>query len=380
MADFSGRWHTTFGPMELAQKGKRVSGRYLFHGIACSVEGTASNGRLDFAYQEPTVRGEGWFELNPNGQSFAGKWRPEGGQGWAEWVGERVGFQGLWETDFGLVRLVQEGQSIHGFYEVTGHSSVEGQVQGNRLTFDYQEPLARGHGSFDLAADGMSFEGQWQAEGQRGWKPWRGMRILPRPGLTWLVVLENPWQRFLSEREYAFGSMLREFFARVPGVEVRHRFFNNEAGLLSCCRDLMYLAEPVALVVATHAFADGIMLDGKKVEVRTLVEGLRYSGDLRLIHFSACLTMQDAGVVKKLRELSNQMGAAISGYSTSVNWAASAIIEFTYLEMILNRGLTPAAAAEQLLQLLPFAGDHGSANAVFPPAGFRMVLPQTRSG
>jgi hypothetical protein len=375
MTDFSGQWHTTFGLMELTQKGVRVRGRYLFHDIECSLEGKVANGRLEFTYQEPTVRGEGWFELHRNGQAFWGKWRPEGGDNWADWVGERLGFDGLWETDFGLLRLVQEGQSVHGFYEAAGHSTLEGQLRGNRLNFVYQEPKARGQGGFNLAPDGMSFEGQWLAEGGEEWKPWRGGRVLPRQGQSWLVVLENPWQRFLSEREYAFGYMLREFFARVPSVQVRHRFFNNEGGLHKCCRDLMYLAEPVALVVATHALADGLSVDGKQVDVRTLVENLRYAPDLRLLHFSACLTMQDSAVVDTLRELSDQLRLAISGYSTSVDWAASAIIEFTYLEMVLARGLTPAAAAEQLPRLLPFVADDGPADAPFRPAGFRIVLP-----
>ena len=32
----------------------------------------------------------------------------------------------------------------------------------------------------ELAPDGLSFAGQWQAEGQRDWKPWTGKRVLPQ--------------------------------------------------------------------------------------------------------------------------------------------------------------------------------------------------------
>ena len=93
------------------------------------------------------------------------------------------------------------------------------------------------------------------------------------------------------------------------------------------------------------------------------------------MHFSACLVMQDAAVVGRLQAFSRQSRAAVSGYATSVDWAASAIIEFTYLEMILSKGLTPAAAAEQVRKLLPFAGDDKIEGSPFPPAGFRVVLP-----
>ena len=72
-------------------------------------------------------------------------------------------------------------------------------------------------------------------------------------------------------------------------------------------------------------------------------------------------------------QLAAEHGMAISGYSTSVNWAASAILEFTYLEMILGSGMTPQQAAEQVQLLLPFAGDSEVPGGAFAPAGFRIV-------
>jgi hypothetical protein len=59
-----------------------------------------------------------------------------------------------------------------------------------------------------------------------------------------------------------------------------------------------------------------------------------------------------------------------------VDWAGSAIIEFLYLDMILSRGLTPGQAAEQVLTLLPFAGDEPVEGGAIAPAGFRIVLPE----
>jgi hypothetical protein len=376
MATFAGKWYSTFGKMELTQEGTHVHGFYLPGGTRCLIDGEVAGDRLTFRYQEPAVQGEGWFELTRNGNAFAGQWHPDGADGWADWTGERVGFDGLWDSDFGRLRLVQEGDVVHGFYEEAGGSTLEGRLDDGQLLFTYQEPAAHGHGRFVLADDGLTFQGEWKPEGAPSWLPWRGARVLPRRGLTWLVVFEAPWQRFLSDREYAFGNMLREFFARLNGVEVRHRFFVNEAALRRCCRDLMYVAEPVVMVVASHGVPQGVTVDGQTVEVRAVMESLRHAVDLRLVHFSSCLIMQDPAVVESLHALSRQARLPLSGYATSVDWAASALIEFTYLEMILAKGLSPAEAADQVYRLLPFAGDDYVPGGAYAPAGFRLILPE----
>jgi hypothetical protein len=138
----------------------------------------------------------------------------------------------------------------------------------------------------------------------------------------------------------------------------------------------MYLSGPIVLALASHGRPDGIPVDGGMVEVRTVLDSLRYAADLRLLHFSACLMMQDAASAGTLQALSSEARLPLSGYTTSVNWAASAIIEFAYFEMILNKGMTPPQAAEQVRLLLPFAGDSEMPGAAFPPAGFRLILPE----
>jgi len=66
---------------------------------------------------------------------------------------------------------------------------------------------------------------------------------------------------------------------------------------------------------------------------------------------------------------------AVSGYATSVDWGASALLEFTYLDLILNRGMDPAQAAAKLPVVVPYAGDQAPAASPYPAAGFRF-LPQ----
>lgn len=378
MSTFSGKWLTTFGSMELSQRGASVRGEYGYLSAACSLQGKVSHGKLIFTYQETEIQGEGCFELTRGGKAFSGRFRPEGEDHWQSWGGERVGFDGLWNSSFGPLRLIEEGDQVRGFYAVGVDATLEGRRKGDRLSFRYREPKARGRGVFDLAADGLSFRGEWQARGDDRSQPWTGLRVRPQPNLSWLVVIEAPWQRFLSEQEYAFGNMLREFFARLPEVQVRHRFFANEPSLRKCLRDLPFIAEPIVLVLATHAGPEGVHVDGQTISVLTLVEALRPVGNLHLLHFSACSLMKDPAVVELFRSFSNASGTAVSGYTTSVNWAASAIIEFTYLELVLGQGRLPADAAAQLLKLLPFAGEEGVAEGAFAPAGFCIVTPGPR--
>src|SRR5262245_40976314 len=200
MTSFAGEWQTSFGPMNLEQQGNRVHGAYYYVGHECTVDGKIEDGKLVFRYREPTVEGEGWFELAGRGKKFAGQFRPDGSPRWEEWQGERVGFDGLWNTTFGLMRLIEDDNRVHGFYEVGGNSTIDGQLKAGKLTFNYKEPQTGGKGRFELAQDGLSFQGEWQPRGEKYWRPWTGIRVRPRPDVSWLVVVEAPWQRFLSEQ------------------------------------------------------------------------------------------------------------------------------------------------------------------------------------
>jgi hypothetical protein len=376
MSNFSGRWFTTFGPMELTQEGNRVHGFYTFRENGCQIEGLIRDNKFQFTYKEPTVEGEGWFELVRHGK-FAGQWRPKGASNWSSWSGDRE-FDGLWESSYGLMRLVQEPERVLGFYEGQGPSAVEGRLENNRLNFRYRESRAQGEGYFELAPDATGFHGEWHADGTQQWAPWQGRRLAPVPGLLWLVVIEAHWQRSYLEKEYAFGHMLREFFTRLPHVNVRQRFFEDEAGLERWCRELMYLPEPVAVVFASHGTQDGLSIQGKPLNTSRLVENLRYADNILLLHFSSCLMLQDGKAGELARALQEAVRFPISGYDRSVDWAASALIEFHYLDMVLGRGLSPAIAAQEVLRLIGYAGDKDLPGSPYPAAGFRIFMPNAR--
>jgi hypothetical protein len=376
MSDFAGDWFSTFGPMTLTQDGTRVQGTYQMGPEKCTLDGTIQDGVLRFHYREPSAGGEGRFVLQRHGK-FSGQWRQDGTATWQPWQGER-GFDGLWNSTFGPLRLIQGKDEVHGYYEGLGSSTIEGKLNGRRLEFRYKEPRAQGDGSFELADGGFTFQGHWRPDGAAAFAPWIGQRILPITGLVWLVVLEAYWQRGLGDKEYAFGNMLREFFARVPRVEVRQRFFNNEAGLAKWCRELLFLAEPIALVLATHGTPEGLTAHGELIRAEPITDILRQADNVQVLHFSSCLLMDHGPAGDFARVLRRELRFPISGYTTSVDWAASALIEFTYLDMILARGLDPQTAAKQVTQLIAFAGDQGPADSPYPPAHFSFWQPAGR--
>ena len=271
------------------------------------------------------------------------------------------GWNGIWETDFGRVRLLEKRGLVHGMYECGAPSSIEGVVTGDALEFRYREPKVSGTGRFELVPGGAAFTGRWRPRGERKWSSCSGQQVDALPGIRWLVVFEAHWQRSFAEGEYAFGHMLRELFARSGGVRVRQRFFHDATSLEQWCRELAYLAEPAVLVIASHGVAEGLSVHGKVIETRKIYASLRLAATLKLLHFSSCLVGLG----------SERAPFPVSGYTTSVDWGASALLEFTYLDLILNRGFEPAKAAALLPALVRFAGNRAPRGSPYPAAGFR---------
>ncbi len=360
---FAGEWLTTFGTMSIAQRGAAITGTYRYGNADGRIEGVVQGNTLRFRYVERAERGDGTFTLLRWGK-FSGSYRPEGATRSRRWEGER-GWDGIWESDFGRVRLIDDGARVHGYYEGAGPSMIDGEVRDGRFEFRYREPRVAGAGRFRLADEGHAFEGEWHKDGDADWLPWNGRKLHAEPGLTWLLVLEAHWQRSLAEGEYAFGHMLREVFARLANVRVRQRFFHDADSLEHWCRELLYLPEPAILMIASHGVAEGLSVHGEVIDTMRVLDAVRYAENLKLLHFSSCLVGLDGR-----RALTNQP-FPVSGYTTSVDWGASALLEFTYLDLMLNRGMEPAEAAAKLPALVPYAGDRVPDDSPYPAAGFR---------
>lgn len=381
---FAGTWETTYGPMTLTQEGNKVRGQYVMEGDKCSIEGTVEKNRLTFIYREPDVEGEGWFELAEDGKSFAGKWREKEATEWSAWQGKRFltppadSFTGLWQTSYGRMRLKQTGDQVQGSYTYTSESTVSGKVDKKKLTFTYKEPAAEGEGWFELADDGKSFKGQWRPKGATKWSGWTGSRVEPEPGRIWLVVIEANWESDLAQQEYAFGAMLKSFFTRAPQVQVRHRWFSDEAGLRRWLSEVKYLAEPVVISISSHGQANGVSAGGKIIGADVFADSLRGADNVKVLHFSTCLVMKGSIPKEIMEKLGAQATFPISGYTTTVDWGGSAVAEFMYFDLLLARNMPAAAAAEQLKTLIPFAGDKRTPGAVVPALGFRILTPERK--
>jgi hypothetical protein len=348
--------------MILTQAGSRVHGTYGPAGTEYPIEGTVTAGEFNFRYTEAQETGTGRLWLRRHG-SFSGEYLAEGSQRALPWLGWRD-CDGLWDTQLGRLRFVQVAEErVIGFAEYDAAAHLEGRFEAGRLTFTLTAGQFAGRGVLDVDSGGYALNGEWHEDGQPV-RPLGGQRILPRPGLIWLIVVEAYWQRALDENEFAFGHMLRELFARLPRVQVRHRFYHDETSLLHWCRQLLFLSEPAVLMLAGHGEANGLTVNGNIIPPGRIIESLRFADGLQLLHFSSCLVGQDS---------ERALIAApfpVSGYKTSVDWAMSAFTEFIYLDMILEKGLSPAAAAEQLVSLVRFAGSEECPGSPYRPAGF----------
>ena len=381
---FEGPWVTTFGDMTLSASSDAVRGTYAMGGMLCDIEGRQKGDTLTFNYREPNASGEGWFQLSGDGESFEGQWRERGAPAWQPWKGRRPGseralegFAGLWNTSFGFMRLVDQSDGrLAGLYSYA-QGSLEGRVEGRLFRFQYRDS-ASGEGEFTLSDDGRSLRGRWRAKGQQDWSDWSGARVVPVSGRRWLVIIEARWEESLRETEYSYGEMLKSFFTRAPHVQVRHRFFTDRASLSKWLREASFLAEPTIVYLSSHGSRKGLAADDGPADAALIAQALRYAPSVQLLHFGACDVMKGQVPAEIHRRLGADARFPISGFAQSVDWAASAITDFMYLDLILARDQTPGLAAQQLAALIPFSQGKVEGGP-FDSVSFRLLpAPPTR--
>jgi imidazolonepropionase-like amidohydrolase len=64
---------------------------------------------------------------------------------------------------------------------------------------------------------------------------------------------------------------------------------------------------------------------------------------------------------------------AVSGYQNPVDWAASALFEMTYLDLLLSRGMNAPEASATALSMFPIAGKAPIKNVPILPGGFEIL-------
>jgi predicted esterase len=105
-------------------------------------------------------------------------------------------FDGEWRTSVGTVKLKQTRDAVTGTYGNAGQFTLQGTVQGQKLTFAYREGQANGDATWTLDDSGNSFHGRFQLRGGRSgeWNGWRPDPEAPKSkpaelGGLWLTDL-----------------------------------------------------------------------------------------------------------------------------------------------------------------------------------------------
>ena len=284
-------------------------------------------------------------------------------------------YAGLWETSFGRMRLTQEGSKVSGEYSYTASSTIAGEVEGNRLTFEYSEGDTQGEGWYELSEDGESFQGRWREKGNERWSRWRGTRVHPEKGIIWLVILEAHWETSLAEKEYAFGDMLRSYFTMGSArhVRVRYRTFHDEKDLRRWSGEVRYLAEPVVLLISTHGTPKGVQVGNEVIGAEALADCVRGCHNLKVLHLSGCSMMRSDIPAQIQQLLGPSQKLPITGYTTAVAWDASALADFVYLSMLLIHRMDPTHAVSQTHILAPFTREDRLPGARFQALGLRVL-------
>lgn len=357
-ADFGGSWMTTYGRMELSQTGADIHGSYVMNGEKCAIDGKIKNGKFVFRYKEQKASGEGWFALEDQNK-FSGSWRQDGMTAWSPWIGARVidyskVVGGVFVTPYGRLRVIEKKKNeTIGVFQDAGVGTLK---------------------NFTLKNDGQEISASWSAPGKEP-RTFTGQRLLPLSGKAWLMVFESSWGNSLEDREYSFGDMVKAFFDRTPNVETRRRSFSDAGSLKKWLAELAFIPEPIVLTIASHGESDGLKIDGKTISANEVAEGLKYVTELRALHFSSCLVMKSKfgqEVSKALKD--SGIRAAVSGYKNSVDWAASALFEMNYFDLILSRGLAAPEASKAALVMFPIAGDKPLRDVPVNPGGFSVIF------
>lgn len=290
-------------------------------------------------------------------------------------------FAGIWRTTYGTMRLAVEGDRVSGTYRYGEGATVEGVIAGREANLRYREADGTlGRAVFRLDDSGARFDGVW-SEGESGaalslddsgLQRWSGERVEPRPGRRWLVILEVHWEEGLSQPEFSYGSMLRSFFQRVPNIEVRHRFVHDRADFIRFLRELDEIPDPAVVYVSSHGTKDGLQTPGGTIGGRAIGEALRLCGSIELLHFGACSALS-GDFAERIREaVAPHESFPISGYRRDADWAGSAIVDFAYLSLILEHGMSPKDAVEEVRRSIEFAGERDREGAAI--AGVDLVI------
>lgn len=146
-------------------------------------------------------------------------------------------FHGTWDTTYGRLTLRQEGDKVTGYYIMEVPCWIDGKVVGGKLKFDYEEPDAKGSGTFEIAKDGKSFDGKWGVAGQEQTEAWTGTRMsdkVPQKVNTYAGTYQTTFGKMVLKQDgakvtghYLMGDMKCDIEGKVDGLVLKFRYDEN---------------------------------------------------------------------------------------------------------------------------------------------------------
>jgi predicted esterase len=148
-------------------------------------------------------------------------------------------FDGEWRTSVGIVKLKQTGSAVTGAYGKAGEFTLKGTVEGQKLTFEYQEGQANGDAHWTLDESGRAFQGGYKLRGgdSGDWQGWRPDPEAPKGkpaglGGLWLtelglMELEQTGDKVMGR--YALGGV-SEIEGKVTGRMFKFNYKAFRAG------------------------------------------------------------------------------------------------------------------------------------------------------
>ena len=149
----------------------------------------------------------------------------------------------------------------------------------------------------------------------------------------------------------------------------------NAADFRLAARELAYLTGPVVVLLSGHGDLDGFIAGPDHVPATDIAEAVARNPEIVLLNFSCCSAMGGNSPREVRALLPKSHPGAVSGYTTAIDWAASAGLEFLYLDCILARGMTPVDAAATIRKELNFAGGGTTSDSPFGNLGFKIIAP-----
>lgn len=154
-------------------------------------------------------------------------------------------FEGKWESDFGILDLVQKAGNVTGGYSCC-NGTISGKIVNSQLDFTWSDPIyGNGWGRFILSDDGNQLKGIWGYAGQENTNGTWNAKRFNHPSIRgvptyWVVQGRNDFSGSLTGTAELFingdqvtGQIKGSYTMDVSGRPEHLEIFNHVDGLVS---------------------------------------------------------------------------------------------------------------------------------------------------